>query len=250
LSKLPATGSSRSWSRPSRFESRLAVVGASLIAAAGAGALGIGHPLSVNLDGDPQPERVVPQQYCETATGDLHPPQPACSEDEFPRRRLEIEDVCQGASVRREISSVQDTVDRLRVVEADGSRARPEVFFDMRSGATGRLGDLRVVRFDDRPTCPAPHVLFRYPSKATLGRIPRGAEGRVNFFARVRNYSARYRGREIQLAETYVDRNDAFCCPSFRRVTYFRYRTGPDRYVRYRTDVKRIKSASASSFSP
>jgi hypothetical protein len=200
--------------------------------------------VEANLDADPEPERVVPQQYCESASGNVARPQPACANDEFPRHRLEIEDQCNGASVRREISSVQDTVDRLRVVEADGSAGRPEIFFDMRSGATGRLGDLRVVRFDDSASCPAPRFLFRYPSKSTLGRVPRGAAGRVNFFARLRDYSSRYRGREIQLGETYVDRNDAFCCPSFRRVTYFRYSAKRQRYVRYRTGVKRIKRAS------
>jgi hypothetical protein len=208
--------------------------------------VGIGAVKVANLDGDPEPERVVPQQYCEALDGSLHLPQPACTDEQFARRRLEIEDVCDGVTARRNISSVQDSVDRLRVVEADGSSDRPEIFFDMRSGATGRLGELRVVRFDDGPGCPTPRYLFRYPSMATLGRLSRGAVGRVNFFARLRDYSGRYRGQEVQLGETYVDRNDAFCCPSFRRVTYFRYRAGPDRYVRYKTGVKRIKSASSS----
>jgi hypothetical protein len=54
-------------------------------------------------------------------------------------------------------------------------------------------------------------------------------------------FSKRYRGREIRLTETYVDRDDAFCCPSFRRVTYFRYSGARKRYVRYRTAVRRIK---------
>lgn len=240
MPKLPGTESSRSWALPERFGSVLLAAVVALAGAAVAGAVGIGAVKVVDLDSDPEPERVVPQQYCEAADGTLRVPQPTCRDDEFPRRRLEVEDVCNGAAVRHDISSVQDTVDRLRVVEADGSADRPEVFFDMRSGATGRLGDLRVVRFDDASGCPEPHYLFRYPTKATLGRVPKGAAGRVNFFARLRDYSARYRGREVQLTETYVDRNDAFCCPSFRRVTYFRYAPRSDRYVRYRTGVHRI----------
>jgi hypothetical protein len=48
------------------------------------------------------------------------------------------------------------------------------------------------------------------------------------------------------MIETYVDRDDAFCCPSFRRVSYFRYRGGRDRYVRYATRVTRIKSRSVN----
>jgi hypothetical protein len=43
------------------------------------------------------------------------------------------------------------------------------------------------------------------------------------------------------MVETYVDRDDAFCCPSFRRVTQFRYSRARDEYVRYSTRVSRIK---------
>jgi hypothetical protein len=220
-------------------------------AAALAPALGIIAPLDVNLDSDPEPERVVPQEVCEAADGTLHPPQPACTGDQFSRRRVVIEDTCDGKPYLRPISTVQDGVDRLRVINADGATQRPEIFFDMRSGATGRGGDVRVVRYDPGDgSCWKPHRLFRYPARATLGPVPRGAAGRVGFSPSLGDFNRRYGGREIRLIETYVDRDDAFCCPSFRRVTYFRYRTGPDRYVRYRTGVKRIKSASASSFSP
>jgi hypothetical protein len=154
-----------------------------------------------------------------------------------------IEDTCNGKPYTRDISSVQDTVDRLRVIDADGATQRPEIFFDTRSGATGRGGDARVVRYDpdDSGSCWKPHRLFRYPTRATLGRIPRGAEGRVGFSPFLGNFRNRYGGREVRMIETYVDRDDAFCCPSFRRVSYFRYRSGPDRYVRYRTRVNRIK---------
>jgi hypothetical protein len=48
--------------------------------------------------------------------------------------------------------------------------------------------------------------------------------------------------RRIRLTETYVDRDDAFCCPSFKRVTLFHYRRKRDRYVRGRTRVTRIKA--------
>jgi hypothetical protein len=199
-------------------------------------------PLSVNLDGDPTLERVVGQQLCESSDGSLGLPQPSCPEDQFLRRRVVIEDTCDGKPYTRDISSVQDTVDRLRVINADGATRRPEIFFDMRSGATGRGGDVRLVRYDPTDgSCWQPHRLFRYPTRATLGRIPRGAEGRIGFSPFLGNFSKRFGGREIRMIETYVDRDDAFCCPSFRRVTYFRFRFGTDRYVRYRTRVSRIK---------
>jgi hypothetical protein len=200
-------------------------------------------PVSANLDADPELERVVPQQLCESSDGKRRLAQPPCADDEYPRRRVVIEDMCDGLPYTRDISSVQDTVDRVRVINADGATQRPEIFLDSRSGATGRGGDVRVVRYDPvEGSCREPHRLFRYPTRATLGPIPRGAAGRDSFSPFLGNFSKRYNGREIRMIETYVDRDDAFCCPSFRRVTYFRFRPGPDRYVRYRTRVNRIKS--------
>jgi hypothetical protein len=199
-------------------------------------------PVSANLDADPALERVVSEELCGSADGKPHLPQPSCADNEFLQHRVVIEDTCDAKPYRRVISSVQDTVDRLRVINADGATKRPEIFFDSRSGATGRGGDIRVVRYDPvQGSCWKPHRLFRYPTPATLGPIPRGAAGRDSFSAFLRNFSRRFSGREIRVIETYVDRDDAFCCPSFRRITYFRYRSEPDRYVRYQTRVKRIK---------
>jgi hypothetical protein len=199
-------------------------------------------PVSANLDTDPGLERVVPLQLCESLDGKRRVEPPACTDQEFPRRRVVIEDTCNEAPYTRDISSVQDTVYRLRVINADGATQRPEIFFDARSGATGRGGEIRIVRYDPiAGSCSKPRTLFRYPARATLGPVPRGAAGRDSFSPFLGNFSKRYNGRELRMVETYVDRDDAFCCPSFRRVSYFRYRGGRDRYVRYATRVKRIK---------
>jgi hypothetical protein len=201
-------------------------------------------PLSANLDSDPALERVVPRQLCEAADGTLTASPPACSDDQFPRRRIEVEDSCGGKPYVFAISSVQDFVDRLRITNADGTTKRPEIFFDIRSGATGRGGEALVVRIlDERPgqVCPRVEVLFRYPSKSTLGPIPRGAVGHDSWSPVLRDFTHHYRGKEIRLIETYVDRDDAFCCPSFKRVSYFRFSRAKDAYVRYRTRVSRIK---------
>jgi hypothetical protein len=199
--------------------------------------------LSANLDSDSDLERVVAQEVCEGTDGSLHLPQPTCAADQLSRRRVTIEDTCVGEPYTRRASSVQDYVDRLRVTEADGTTERQEVFFDLRSGATGRGGDIRVVHYDQGKggACPQPRALFRYPTSSTLGPIPRGAAGRDSFSAFLRDYRRRYPGKEIRLIETYVDRNDAFCCPSFRRVTHFRFSPKGGEYIRYRTRVKRIK---------
>lgn len=199
-------------------------------------------PLSANIDYDAELERVLGLQICESSDGRRRLPPPTCTDDEYPRRRVVIEDTCNGKPYTRGVSSVQDTVDRLRVINADGATQRPEIYFDSRSGATGRGGDVRVVRYDPvEGSCWKPHQLFHYPTRATLGPIPRGAAGRDSFSPYLGDFSRRYNGREIRMIETYVDRDDAFCCPSFKRVTYFRFRSGTDRYVRYRTRVSRIK---------
>jgi hypothetical protein len=216
----------------------VACVGASLAAIA----LGADRSRKANLDSDPALERVVGRLLCQATDGSLHPPQPACGSDQFPRRRVEVEDTCAGAPVSVPISSAQDVVFKLRVTEADGATARPEVFFDLRSGASGRVGDVRVVRYDDvSGGCPAPHDLFRYPSRRTLGRIPHGAVGRDSFSIAVRDYTRRFRGKELEVLESYVDHDDAFCCPTYGRTSFFRFKRKLDRYVRYETHVRRLK---------
>jgi hypothetical protein len=199
--------------------------------------------ISANLDSDPALEHVVPRQLCEAPDGKFTVPPPPCSDDQFPRRRIEVEDSCDGKGYTFAISSVQDFVDRLRVTNADGRTKRPEIFFDIRSGATGRGGEAQVVRIVDerRGVCPRSRILFLYPDKSTLGPIPRGAIGHDSWTPVLRDFTHRYRGKEIRVIETYVDRNDAFCCPSFKRVSYFRFTRAKDVYVRYRTRVSRIK---------
>jgi hypothetical protein len=195
----------------------------------------------VNLDGDPELEQVIPQETCTTFADGAGAS--ACAPEQFSLRRLVIEDTCAGAPYAKVISSEQDDVSQLQVRQLDGLTPRPEVFFDLRSGATGGAGEVRIVRWDDGPPggCPDAKDLFRYPTKKTRGRIPRGAKFRDGFTERIRNFTKRYAGLEIRVSEYYVDRDDANCCPSFRRLTWFGYSGGKDRYERYRTRVKRIK---------
>lgn len=40
--------------------------------------------------------------------------------------------------------------------------------------------------------------------------------------------------------ELYVDDNDALCCPTFERTSYFRLDAKLKRYVRFRTHVRRL----------
>jgi hypothetical protein len=203
-------------------------------------AQGVTKTRIVNLDADPNLEEVIPQEVCTALTASGR--QAACPPEQFAQRRIVIEDVCNGGPYAVVASSVQDTVDRLEVKNVDSLTPRPEIFFDLRSGASGRVGDTRLLRWEDAAAgaCPRVRTLFRY-SKRTRGKIPRGARYRDNYGARLHEFSKRFAGEEIRLTETYVDRDDPFCCPSFKRTTYFGYSAGKDEYVRYRTRVKRIK---------
>jgi hypothetical protein len=182
---------------------------------------------SVNLDGDPDLEQVIPQEV-----------------GQYGQRQVAIADTCNGAPYTRAVSTVQDAVVKLVVSNFEDITPRPEVFFDLRSGAAARFGEIGIVSWGDGSTpgaCPQPRTLFRYPSKRTLGRLPRRAEARSSFDADLRNVSKRYAGKEVRLFEYYVDRDDPLCCGSFKRTTYFGYNAGKDLYVKFRTRVKRIR---------
>jgi hypothetical protein len=181
-----------------------------------------------NLDGDPDLEQVIPQEV----------PAP------YPQRQIVISDTCNGAPYTRAVSTQQDAVVRLTVSNFESITPRPEILFDLRSGAGGRVGEIGVVSWEDGPTpgsCPQPRSLFRYPSKRTRGRLPRGAVAVSTFDAKLLNLTKRYAGKELRLFEYYVDRNDPYCCASFRRVTDFGYSAGKDLYVKFHTRVKRIR---------
>jgi hypothetical protein len=204
---------------------------------------GVGErPRVANLDGDPAPETVRARSLCQAADGTVSLPQGTqCPTGSFPRHRIELEDTCAGVARVVALSPVQDFVVRLRVLEADGDASRKEVLLDARSGATGRGGLSRVVRMRDDPTgCPRAVSLFRYPSRA-LNRLPRGASARASWDVEVRDFARRFRGKEVRVLETFVDRNDPYCCPTYLRTRFLRLARGRDGYVRFRTETRRIK---------
>jgi hypothetical protein len=186
---------------------------------------GVTKPRTVNLDGDPELEQVIP----ETVDG---------------QHRVVVSDTCSGAPYTKVVSSTQEAVLALRVSNFEDITPRPEIFFDLRSGAAARVGEIGIVSWEDGPTpgaCPVPRALFRYPSKRTRGRRPHGAKAVSTFDAVLRDATKRYAGKELRLTEFYVDRDDPLCCGSFRRVTWFGYSAGRDLYVRFKTRIKRIR---------
>ena len=181
-------------------------------------------PRTVNLDGDPELEQVIPEEV------------------EF-GRRLVVQDTCGGVPFSRVISSDQEAVVTLEISNFADITPRPEIFFDMRSGAAARVGQIGIVSWEEGATagaCQAPRTLFKYPSKRTRGRLPRRAKAVSSFGAVLRDVSKRYAGKELRLTEFYVDANDPLCCASYRRVTWFGYSAGRDLYVRFKSRLKPI----------
>jgi hypothetical protein len=160
------------------------------------------------------------------------------------RTQVNISDECDsGGATDRRVAGPEESLASLKLVRADLARGS-EVFVELRSGASGRNGQARVVAWRPRSetSCRRPRYLFRYESRRP-SRPPRGASEYANFAAAVRNVTRRYRGREVLLDELYVTRRlPAGCCPSYRKRRYFRYSVARDRYVVYRTRLKRLRT--------
>ena len=103
------------------------------------------------------------------------------------------------------------------------------------------------MRWEDGPDAggvPAARAtLFRYPSKRTLGRIPRQAAVAPTASTRsCANVSKRYAGKEIRLSEYLRGPQRRPLLPELQAHDAISVTTrGKDLYVRYRTRVKRIR---------
>ena len=78
----------------------------------------------------------------------------------------------------------------LRLVDAD-THAGKDVFTDLRSGASGRVGEIRLVSWRPQvggPVCAAPHILFKYSSRHPTHRPP-GTVAMSDFVASVRDFT-------------------------------------------------------------
>ena len=159
----------------------------------------------------------------------------------FDQTEVRVADTCpDGRQFDARIAGPQDNLALMRLKAAD-TRPGREVFVDLRSGAAGRLGEARLVAWRERAglPCRAPRNLFFYKDPT---RRPRGSTGDVSsFLIRVRNITRRYRGLEIALDERFLRRGDANCCGTFKKVSYWRYSRARDRYVVYRTVVRRVR---------
>jgi hypothetical protein len=182
---------------------------------------------TLNLDRDPEPEQLVVRDI---VSGD--PPYQLTQETAV------VQDTCNGQPAAFDLTSApEDAVVNLKARELDGGiTPQKEIWVEALSGAGGRVGVDRVLRYD---ACAAPRVLFSYDPRHAR-KPPRGyavSSWAISFRDRTRRYS----GKEIRLDESLAGRRDPLCCASRRRTTLFGYNAGRDRYVAYSRKIVKVK---------
>jgi hypothetical protein len=189
--------------------------------------------VSGNLDGDPNIEQVKAERIPDAAD-------PA--DDDLAQTAVDVLDTCGTTPLQTRITTVQEALVTLRLVDADTHPGK-DVFTDLRSGASGRVGEIRLVSWRPQvggPICAVPHILFKYSSRHPTHRPP-GTVAMSDFVVSLRDFTPRFRGRELRLSEGWVTRTDALCCPTFEKTSFYRYAPARDRFIRYHTDLKRDK---------
>jgi hypothetical protein len=214
-----------------RFARTALLLAALALAAPPAGALYRAKSVSGNLDPDPAPETVHTVKVPD-------PSDPA--NDALAQTQVNVSDSCMSGPIEVAIAGGQDTLSALRLLDADTHTGK-DIFLDLRSGAAGRAGAAKVVswRPSPGPACQAPKTLFHYVSTHPTHR-PRGTVALTDFEVAVKDLERRFRGMEVRLMEGFARPREPLCCPAFRKTTFFRYDRGRDRYVRYRSSVRRV----------
>ena len=186
-----------------------------------------------NLDADPAAEQL-------TAVRIPSPVDP--NDDDLAQVAVDVLDICPAGPTTQRVAGPEEALVTLRLVDAD-TRPGKEALIDMRAGASGRHGLLRLVSLRPGPAggpCELPHNDFSYLSTRPT-RHPRGANALTDFEISVKDFSRRYKGKEVRLLEGWAKPTDALCCPTFEKKSLYRYDRAKDRYVRYSAKVTRTR---------
>ena len=169
-------------------------------------------------------------------------PVPVAGTKDFQRTAIDVSDECAGITLVKRVAGPQDNLALLRLKRADTVQGR-EVFVELRSGASAKLGEARVVAW--RPAgsggCGTPRDLFAYNTDRHT-RTPRRGNGDIfSFGVSLRDRVKAYKGLEVALEERFYRRGDPAVYGSILKRTYWRYSRKTDRYVRYVTRVKYLR---------
>jgi hypothetical protein len=213
-------------------------LGAAGLASAGATdrARPLDTPIVADLNGDGVDDTVSAHEtVCYTRHGQKPPP---CAKDVLRSLFVEVTAPCDGGTSSLQLSDELDDVTLARLIDADGDGKARELGFELRAGATGRGVQAKVVSFaTGADGCVAVRkTLFSYPRPASIGPRPKGTTFSTGSLA-VHDFSATFPGPELRTTEFYARAADPGCCPSFRRVTFWRYVPSPAGYKPYSTKL-------------
>jgi hypothetical protein len=160
---------------------------------------------------------------------------------DFDRTQVRVADDCPAGRIDLRIAPIHDTLELMRIRRADTRRGK-EVFLVLRDGARSVLGEARLVawRRERGQPCRRPRPVFLYDSDRHTATPPGGTGDIAAFFTSLRNVTNRFRGREVAIDERFLAEGDPPSFGSIKKVTYWRYARKRDRYVRYRTVVRRL----------
>jgi hypothetical protein len=203
------------------------------LAAAPASGLFRSKSVSGNLDSDANIEKAVAEKVPD-------PTDP--NDDTLVQTAVDVIDQCGPTEVHVRIAGPQDALVELKLVNAD-THAGKDILSDLRSGASGRVGEVDLVSW--RPAsgmpCAQPHYLFKY-NAAHPTHPPPHTVSMTDFVVSVKDFTRRFRGNELRLSEGWATRTDALCCPTYEKLSFYRYVKARDRFVRYHTELKRNRS--------
>jgi hypothetical protein len=139
------------------------------------------------------------------------------------------------------LSNELDDVSLARIIDADGDGQARELAFELRAGATGRGVQAKVVSFaTGADGCVAVRkTLFSYPRPESIGRRPKGTTFSTGALT-VHDFSTTFPGQELRTTDLYARAADPGCCPSFRRITFWRYVPSRAGYEPYRTKLTKL----------
>jgi hypothetical protein len=213
----------------------LAATALALVVAAPASGLFRSKTVSGNLDRDANIEKVVAEKVPD-------PTDP--NDDTLAQTAVDVIDQCPSGEVHVRVAGPQEALVELKLVTADTQPGK-DVLADLRSGASGRVGEVDLVSW--RPIsggtpCAGPHYLFKYRS-AHPTHPPPHTVAMTDFVVSVRDFTHRFRGNELRLSEGWATANDALCCPTYEKLSFYRYVKSRDRFIRYHTELKRNRQS-------
>jgi hypothetical protein len=213
----------------------LAVLVLALVLAAPAWGLFRSKSVSGNLDSDANIEKAVAEKVPDATDP---------NDDSLAQTAVDVVDQCGPSEIRVRVAGPQEALVVLKLVNAD-THAGKDVLADLRSGASGRVGEVDLVSWRPNPgaqICAGPHYLFKYNAAHPTHAPPRTVS-MTDFVVSVKDFTRRFRGNELRLSEGWATRTDALCCPTYEKLSFYRYVKARDRFVRYHTELKRNRQS-------